>query len=408
MAVGQQVLPPVLDVGAMTAAQAELLACGRVRSVGHARQLRAVLVMHGVLGRVRAGDSTVVEVALLLSVSEFAARVLLEQAVLLSALPGGLEAVESGLLGVEQAVLQTRRLAPLSEEVRVSVWALALVRLQADEDGGIVRPPARLGVLLSGWIIKADPAGATARRKAAAQAADVDFRRREDGLGDLFVFGIPAGQLQAILLKVRALSQPFGAADARSAGQRRLDVLVDLLLGRHRQLGDPDHQDADHQDAGRDAARDAAEADPFALAAGLRLCGLGCSCRAGEPVPCGLDVSVLLPLGAGLGTTDELAVLDGHGPLEPDVTAAILTTAPRLRPVWVDDTGLPVAVGDTVITPPRGDRAAAREALLRSLRSRHRRPGFRAIPTIISTRPRMRTTRTVTVCLRMLLVLLLT
>jgi len=112
MAVGQQVLPPVLDVGAMTAAQAELLACGRVRSVGHARQLRAVLVMHGVLGRVRAGDSTAAEVALLLSVSEFAARVLLEQAVLLSALTGGLEAVESGLLGIEQAVLLTRRLAP--------------------------------------------------------------------------------------------------------------------------------------------------------------------------------------------------------------------------------------------------------------------------------------------------------
>ena len=157
----------MLDTGAMAAAQTELGACGRSRSVGHARQLRAIVVLHGVLGRARAGDSTVAEVALLLSVSEVAARGLLDQAVLLCSLPGGVEAVEAGLLGIEQAALLTRRLRPLTPEVQRAVWARVLVRLQADVDEGVVRPPARLGELLSAWIIKVDPAGATARRRRA-------------------------------------------------------------------------------------------------------------------------------------------------------------------------------------------------------------------------------------------------
>ena len=206
MAVAGRVSSAVWDVGAMEAAQGELGACGRARSVAHARQLRAVVALHGVLGRARAQDTTTAEVALLLAVSEFTARGLLDQAVLLSGLPGGLEAVEAGLLGVEQAGLLTRRLRPLTPEVQRAVWQRVLRRLQADVEQAVARPPARLGELLSAWIIKADPAGATARRRQAARAAEVEFRRREDGLGDLLVFGIPAAQLQAILLKVRALA----------------------------------------------------------------------------------------------------------------------------------------------------------------------------------------------------------
>ena len=58
------------------------------------------------------------------------------------------------------------------------------------------------------------------------------YRRREDGLGDLFATAVPAPLLQAVLCRVRALAQPFGGADDRSAGKRRLDALLDLLLGR--------------------------------------------------------------------------------------------------------------------------------------------------------------------------------
>ena len=88
------------------------------------------------------------------------------------------------------------------------------------------------------------------------------------------MFGIPAAQLQAILLKVRALSQPFGAADLRPAGQRRLDVLVDLLLGRIR----PGDEHPDDETDGR------AETDPFGPAPVVRHCGPGAA--AGSAKPC--------------------------------------------------------------------------------------------------------------------------
>jgi hypothetical protein len=73
---------------------------------------------------------------------------------------------------------------------------------------------------------------------------------------------------------------------------------------------------------------------------------------------------VLLPIGAGLGTTDELAELAGHGPLEPDLTEQLLLAGPVLRPVWIDADGVVVAAGDQTIRPQRGDPAAVRAALL--------------------------------------------
>jgi len=73
------------------------------------------------------------------------------------------------------------------------------------------------------------------------------------------------------------------------------------------------------------------------------------------PVPCGLDGKVLIPLGAALGTTDEVATLVGHGPIEPDLLQAVLLNSPRLRAVFIDTNGVPVALGRRRVTPGRGD-----------------------------------------------------
>jgi hypothetical protein len=72
---------------------------------------------------------------------------------------------------------------------------------------------------------------------------------------------------------------------------------------------------------------------------------------------------VLVPIGAALGTTDEVAELAGHGPLDPDDLAALLTAAPEVRAVWVDENGVPVAVADRAVRPGR-DPAQVRRALL--------------------------------------------
>jgi hypothetical protein len=122
----------------------------------------------------------------------------------------------------------------------------------------------------------------------------VDYRLRPDGLGDLFCTGFRAPDLHAILSRIAARSVPWGAQDDRTADQRRFDAVRDLLLGR------------DTLPPGGDQPAH---------------CGAGCGCRAGQPVPCGAELVVHVPLGAALGVTDEVAELAGHGPLEPDLLA---------------------------------------------------------------------------------------
>ena len=346
MAVGQAPLVAVLDVAALGQVEARIEAAVWDRSAAHGRRLRDVLALHRVFCAAGAGLATVAHVALLEQTSELAAGALLCQAQVLSSLPEALDAVDCGLLTVDQAAVLGRALAPLHDVVQLAVWERVRARLLAGLEQGLVLSPARLKELLAGWVIAAAPQDAVDRRETAEAAGSVDYRRRDDGLVDLFASGLNGPNAQAVLSRIRDRARPWGGDDDRSAGKRRLDALVDLLLGRDQlPLGPVDSEDPFHQPEVH--------------------CRPGCGCRLGEPVPCGMDVSLLIPLGAALGTTDEPAVLQGHGPVEPDLLQAALHNAPRIRPVWVDEDGVPVAVGDAVECPPRGDPQAVRDALLR-------------------------------------------
>ena len=151
-----------------------------------------------------------------------------------------------------------------------------------------------------------------------------------------FAFGFRGPDLQAVLSRIAQRSAPVGIWDDRTADQRRFDALKDLLLGR--------------------------EALPLEGEHGQ--CQAACGCLPGSPVPCGVEVLVHLRWEAGLGMSDEPAELVGHGPLEPDLLDELLLAAPRLRAVWTDEHGIPVAVDDRVVVPPRGDPQALRQALL--------------------------------------------
>lgn len=143
---------------------------------------------------------------------------------------------------------------------------------------------------------------------------------------------------------IRRHAVSFGPDD-RSPDKRHLDAAKDLLLGRSPfPFGDDGH------------------------------CRPGCDCRPMQPAPCGADITVLVPLGAALGTTDELAELVGHGPLEPDLLRNLLLASPLLRAVFVDEQGVPVADSPLTLRPPRLDPAALRDALLRLA---HSSPGPR-------------------------------
>jgi hypothetical protein len=335
-----------LDVAALNAAEARLEVRAASRCFEHAQLLREVLALDAVLAASGAGIATTAQVALLLQVSEAAAHDLLAEGRLLTSLPGALEALDCGLLTVGQSAVLLRAVGGLAEQVRLAVWARLQARLLAAHEAGEVLPPARLAAHLARWVVQADPRSAEQRRRAAEADGDVSYRRREDGVGDLFATGIPAPVLQAVVSRIRDRSRSFGSQDDRTAGKRRLDALLALLLG--------------HDTLPLEAPPVDGEQGSFSARGGA-----SCGCRPGTAAPCGVGVTVLVPLGAALGTTDEVAELVGHGPLHPDQLAAVLSNAPVLRAVGVDEHGVPVAVDPEVHRPGRGDLTAVREVLQR-------------------------------------------
>ena len=129
MAVGQAVLSSTLDVGALNAVEVRLEVQGVALCQGHAVLLREVLALHRVLSQAGAGLSTVPQAALLLQVSEQAAAGLLAEGRLLGALPGGLEALECGVLTVGQSAAFLRAVGDLPVVVQQRVWEQLQARL---------------------------------------------------------------------------------------------------------------------------------------------------------------------------------------------------------------------------------------------------------------------------------------
>ncbi|MCW2613025.1 MAG: hypothetical protein JWN08_19, partial [Frankiales bacterium] len=105
----------MLDVGAMADAEGLIERLALDRCAAHGRRLRAALRLHAVLSAAGAGLGTASQLALVEQTSEQAAQLLLAQAELLAGLPGGLEAVECGLLTVEQCAVVARTLTPLPD-----------------------------------------------------------------------------------------------------------------------------------------------------------------------------------------------------------------------------------------------------------------------------------------------------
>ena len=323
MAVGQRVLgEAVLDVAELDRLGALIEAEEQDRSVRHARQLRHVLALHRVYGRAGMELSTPAYLALLLGSSEARATRLLTDAQSLEAL-GALGPMQAGQLTVEQARVVVDLLGPVDPGTGAALWQRLAGRLEADRADGVVRPPARLRELLNRWLMAADPEGMAARRREAVrQDADVSLWARDDGLTDLVGRGLSAADALACLdrLDRLAAAEP---TDQRTAGQRRRDALVDLLLGRQSlPLGD------------------------------------GC-CPPGAAAPCGAQILVHVPLATALGDSDEPAELVGHGPLDPAALSDLLAAAPVLRRVWVDAHGTPVSLDRRSWTPGRNGLAHA-------------------------------------------------
>ena len=332
MAAGQQVLSRTLDVAALNRVEASLADGEAVRGAGHARQLRDVLALHRLHAAAGLELNTVPQAALVLSCSEHRAAQLLDDALLLSPLHGAIEALECGLLTVEQSRKLVDALEPLPFAQRL---ASGTGCGRGSPTATPSLPPARLNELLRLWVIQADPAGADRTPQAG----------RSRRLG-----GLPAARRRPERPAPARRERPASPSCAGQHPPARRPV--QRRRHPHRRQAPP-----------RRRPRPALRPDPPAPStttspARLRL-------PPAQPAPCGADITVLVPLGAALGTTDEPAELVGHGPLEPDLLQQLLRAAPVLRAVFVDEHGVPVADSPRVERPPRNDPAAVRDALLR-------------------------------------------
>jgi hypothetical protein len=300
---------------------------------------------------------------MLLDSSEDRAARLLWDAGVLERL-GALEVMRAGLLTVEQARVVVDLLAPVEEELAAALWQRVEARLVADRQRGIVKPPARLREQLRGWVIAVDPDGYAARRKDVGEAdADVELWHRDDGLVDLVGRALSAADAQACRDRIDELAQPSGPDDHRTLGQRRQQVLVDLLTGRLMVPRTELAQDGPGAgDSGADAGGAVKERDS------------GC-CTPASAAPCGANIYVHVPLptaqDAARDATTELprpaatepagpaaellvpAELVGHGPIDRDALADLLSTSPVVHRVWVDQHGVPVAVDKHASRPGR-------------------------------------------------------
>jgi len=231
VAVGQQVLSGIQSLDRLRAAEDDLESVVAEDGAVHVRKLTRVLALHQQYEVEGQALSSPPAVALLLRCSQWRAGRLIDEAMLLTALPGALDALTSGLLTVEQSAVVVTQLRQVTDlERRLMLWRRLLERL--GRPGGAVLPPARLQELLKGWIVRSDPADAEQRRKASQEERRVEYRRREDGLVDILLFGVAAPLAQSVLQRIRAQAEPVGLFDDRTADQRRLDAAVDLLLGR--------------------------------------------------------------------------------------------------------------------------------------------------------------------------------
>lgn len=369
----------VLDVGELDRVFGRIEERERRRSVEHAAQLTDLITLDRITRDAGMELMTVAHIAFALNSSERRAESLLADAIFLDGL-GALAVMAEGLLTIEQAAVVIDLLRPVDDELTTVLWHKLAERLAEDRILGVVRPPSRLRELLRRWVIAADPEGYEQRRRTSVQAeADVQCWQRDDGLVDLVGRALSAADAQACMDRIEQLAQPTGPDDTRSAGERRRQVMIDLLTGR---LILPLDQTAA---SGSDAA-----------AVGV----VGC-CPPGSPAPCGAEVFVHVPLptaeavAADVATTDEAEVvagfrcepalepaeLVGYGAIDRGALADLLLANPVLRRVWVDNNGVPVAVDDQTWQPGRGDLERLRR-ILRDLA--HGPPPTRFTPSILT------------------------
>ena len=239
-----------------------------------------------------AGD----EVGLAIGATSTTGSNLVATALSAAALPGLLEAVESGQLTERQVLAVLRELdkVELTLEQRQAVVLVMLARYNG-------QAPGELGRLVARLIVQVDRAAAAARDAHAAKGRQVRFSRDVDGQALMTARG-PAQLIAAIRASLEAtLPLEVDAGDERSRDAREFDLLYALLTG-------------------------GAEAGSW-------------------------SAQVVVPFSTAAGGDLELADIPGLGPILPSTARDLLGQCDEVSQVAVDETGAVIAVSDPIRRP---------------------------------------------------------
>lgn len=253
-------------------------------------------------------------------------------------LPASVEQLAAGQITMAKLRILAEHTQGLDRAVAARVEGRALGRAAR-------QTPAQLGRSLARAVLAADPDTARRRAECAVRERDVTFAPAADGMAWLSAYLPAADALRAYDVLARVAKQAKTPGDPRTAGARRADTLVDILLGDT----DVRHSTTVHvtmpitalaEPGGADSKVDAAAASEAAA-------------------------------GTAHGS-DRAADLDGYGPITAEAAEDLLAHSTIRRIVTDPLTGSVLDVGTRTYTPP----AALRRHV--QLRDKHCRfPGCR-------------------------------
>ncbi|MBA3523792.1 MAG: DUF222 domain-containing protein, partial [Geodermatophilaceae bacterium] len=139
-------------------------------------------------------------------------------------LPSSVEQLAAGRIMMMKLRILAEHTQGLERDVVAQVEGRALGR-------GARQSLAQLGRLLARAVLVADPDTARRRAERAVRERDVSFAPGPDGMAWLNAYLPAADALRAYDVLARVAKQAKTPADPRTAGARRADTLVDILLG---------------------------------------------------------------------------------------------------------------------------------------------------------------------------------
>ena len=286
------------------------------------RRAELIARAHAIGAAAGRAEFVVCELAAACCVDERTADVLLHEALELVCLPALVEAVDAGLLRLPHARVVLEEVRACEPPVAARVVADVLTRVSD-------QPPAAVRQIVRRAIVRADPAAADARRKAAVAGRAVRLIPGRDGMADLQLHLQAETAVRIYGLAAAATARDDGSG--RTADARPSDWIVAQVLG----------EGSGPADAG-------GPVQAPAVASRVRGC----------------QVIVTMSAPTALGLDDEPGELDGYGPITAQHGRELLDGAELRRAVLDVLSGQLVALDEQARRPAKGDHTAVIRAML--------------------------------------------